>query len=66
MKLRHWLPLIGFVVPTLVMGFGFVIPQSCIAGVNELSIGFGTTVAGACVSYVAGVRAAIRDRERPR
>ncbi len=61
MKLRHWLPLVGFVVPTLAIGFGIVIPRSCIAGVNELTIGFATTVVGACVTYVAGVRAALRD-----
>lgn len=59
MKLRHLLPLLGFVVPTVVMGYGFVIPRSCIAGVNELTIGFGGTVLGACVTYVLGVRAAL-------
>jgi SAM-dependent methyltransferase len=51
--------LIGFVVPTLVVGYGIVIPQSCIAGVNELSIGFGTTILGAAMTYVAGQHAAI-------
>jgi ABC-type Fe3+ transport system permease subunit len=63
MALRHWLPLVGFVVPTLVIGYGFVIPRSCIAGVNQLSIGFGTTVLGACITYVVGVRAALAGRE---
>ena len=58
MKLRNWLPLIGFVVPTLVIGYGFVIPRSCIAGVNELTIGFGTTILGACVTYIVGQRVA--------
>jgi hypothetical protein len=51
-------PLVSFVVPTVVIGYGFVIPRSCIAGVNELSIGFGTTVVAACVTYVLGVRSA--------
>ncbi len=59
MNLRPYLPLLGFVVPTVVIGYGFVIPQSCIAGVNELSLGFATTVIGACVTYVAGVRRAL-------
>jgi hypothetical protein len=55
------LPLLSFVVPTLVMGYGVVIPRSCIAGVNALSVGFGTTVLGACISYFAGMRAALRS-----
>jgi len=58
MTLRRWLPLIMFVVPTIVIGYGFVIPRSCIAGVNELTIGFGTTVLGACITYVIGQRVA--------
>jgi hypothetical protein len=61
MKLRLVLPLVGFVVPTVAIGYGFVIPRSCIAGVNELTIGFATTIAGACITYVMGVRAALRE-----
>lgn len=57
--LRTYLPLVGFVVPTVVIGYGFVIPRSCIAGVNELSVGFGTTVLGAVFTYVAGQRAVV-------
>ena len=60
MKPRHLMPLIGFVVPTVIIGYGFVIPHSCIAGVNELTIGFGTTIAGACATYLVGIRAALR------
>jgi len=60
--LRLSLPLVGFVVPTLVIGYGFVIPRSCIAGVNELSVGFATTVIGACITYVIGVRAALATK----
>jgi len=62
MMLRLSLPLVGFVVPTLVIGYGFVIPRSCIAGVNELSVGFATTVIGACITYVIGVRAALATK----
>ncbi|HEX2676401.1 MAG TPA: hypothetical protein VHM19_07170 [Polyangiales bacterium] len=61
MQLRHYLPLLGFVVPTVVIGYGFVIPKSCIAGVNQLSIGFATTILGAAVTYVVGVRSALRE-----
>ena len=64
MNLRLLWPLVGFVVPTLVIGYGFVIPRSAIAGVNELTIGFATTIAGACVTYVMGVRAALREAKR--
>lgn len=56
---KCWIPLLGFVVPTLVVGYGVVIPRSCIAGVNELTIGFATTVLGACITYVLGVRSAL-------
>jgi len=62
MRLRLLWPLAGFVVPTVVIGYGFVIPRSCIAGVNELTIGFAGTIVGACVTYVMGVRAALRER----
>ena len=61
---RKWmrlaLPLVLFVVPTVIIGFGVLIPRSCIAGFNELSLGFGSTVFFACVTYVMGVRAALR------
>jgi hypothetical protein len=53
-------PLVLFAVPTVVMGYGVVIPRSCIAGINALTIGFGATVVGACVTYVLGVRSALR------
>ena len=59
-KVRYYVPLIGFVVPTLVIGYGFVIPSSCVAGVNQLSVGFGSTVLGATLTYFAGIRAATR------
>jgi len=59
MKVRHLVPLLGFAFPTLVIGYGFVIPRSCIAGVNELTIGFATTILGACITYVFGIRTAL-------
>jgi ABC-type Fe3+ transport system permease subunit len=64
LTLRLALPLLGYVVPTVVIGYGFVIPRSCIAGVNELTIGFATAILGACVTYVAGVRAALGRARR--
>jgi hypothetical protein len=61
MKRAYLYPLIGFVVPTLLIGYGVVIPKSCIAGVNELTIGFATTVIGACVTYWMGLRSMWKD-----
>jgi SAM-dependent methyltransferase len=57
-RVRPYLPLIGFVIPTVVIGYGVVIPRSCIAGVNALSLGFGTTILGAILAYVSGQRVA--------
>ena len=59
MTWKHFLPLIGFVLPTAVIGFGVVIPRSCIAGVNALTIGFASTIVVACVTYVLGLRQAL-------
>ena len=53
-------PLLGFVLPNAVIGFGYVIPRSPIAGVNQLTIGFGVTIVAAVVTYIAGVRRALR------
>jgi hypothetical protein len=60
MNLRHFVPLLSFAIPTLLIGYGIVIPRSCIAGFNELSVGFGTTVLGACFAYLAGIRMALK------
>jgi hypothetical protein len=65
MKVRYWIPLVGFVVPTVIIGFGFVMPRNGVGGVNELSIGFATTILGACVTYAMGIRSVLRDRDRP-
>ena len=54
----RYLPLATHVVPTLLIGYGWVIPRSCIAGWNELSAGFGLSVIGTCLAYVFGQRAA--------
>ncbi len=61
MTLRHLVPLFGFLAPMLVVGFGVVIPRSCIAGVSELTIGFVTTVIGAGVTYLLAVCTVLPD-----
>jgi hypothetical protein len=60
MRLTYLGPLLTFALPTVVIGYGVVIPNSPIAGVNSLTIGFGTTVLGACLAYLAGIRMVIR------
>jgi ABC-type Fe3+ transport system permease subunit len=65
MKLRYMIPLAGFVVPTVVIGYGVVIPSSCIAGLNALTTGFAATVLGASVTYWLGIRAVITDLRPP-
>ncbi len=64
LKLRHFVPLVGFVVPTAGMGYGVMIPQSCIAGLNELTVGFAGSIIGACLTYWLGLRALLRERAR--
>lgn len=56
--LAPYLPLLLHVVPTLVIGYGLVIPNSCIAGWNELTLGFAAAVLGFIPAYLAGLRLA--------
>ena len=53
-----YLPLVLHLIPTLGIGYFIVIPQSCIAGVNALTIGFALTNLGFVLSYLGGVRLA--------
>ncbi len=63
----RYLPLVGHVIPTLVIGYGFVIPRSGISGWNELTVGFGASIVGTCIAYVLGQRVeAHRHSERGR
>jgi hypothetical protein len=61
-KARYFAPLAGFIVPSLLIGFGVVIPGSCIAGVNDLTIGFATSLLGASCAYWLGIRSVLTDR----
>lgn len=60
MKVWLYAPLVGHVVPTLVTGFGVVIPGSPIEGVNTYTIGFIFAVLGFIPAYVAGIAIARR------
>jgi hypothetical protein len=61
MKLSYFYPLLGFVIPAVLIGFGLVIPKSWIAGINGLTIGFTISIVSACVTYWMGLRTVIRD-----
>ena len=61
MKASYFIPLIGFLLPTALVGYGFVIPGSCIAGVNQLSVGFASSLLSASLTYWLGVRAVLAD-----
>jgi hypothetical protein len=60
MRLKHFYPLMVFLIPTIVIGYGFVIPRSPIAGINQFTIGFGSALLGATIAYWQGVRFALR------
>ena len=40
MKLRYFVPLAAHIAPTVAIGFGYIVPGSCITGVNALTVGF--------------------------
>ena len=52
----RYLPLAAHVVSTAAVGYCVLIPRSCIAGWNELTLGFGASLLGSCVVYVLGQR----------
>jgi hypothetical protein len=53
-------PLVGFLVPSIAIAYGIVLPRNGVTGVNELSVGFATTLLGAAVTYIIGVAVAVR------
>jgi ABC-type Fe3+ transport system permease subunit len=59
--LARYLPLLGHVVPTVVIGYGWVLPRNGVAGWTELTIGFAMSVVGTCIAYVFGQRLALRS-----
>jgi hypothetical protein len=60
MRFRHFYPLMGFLIPTIVIGYGFVIRRSPITGINQFTIGFGSALLGATIAYWQRVRFALR------
>jgi hypothetical protein len=59
--LSYLYPLAGFVIPTVLIGYGIVIRRSCIAGINDLTVGFATTIVVASLMYFLGFRSVLRD-----
>lgn len=57
---RHFAPLVGFLIPSLVIGYGIVLPHAGASGVNAVTIGFASTLLGASVTYMIGVLTALR------
>jgi ABC-type Fe3+ transport system permease subunit len=49
------LVLLGHLIPTIVIGFGFVIPGSCIAGINQFTLGFISSIVGYIPTFIFGV-----------
>lgn len=59
-RVTLYLPLILHLIPTLGIGYLLVIPGSCIAGINELTIGFAVANLGFVLAYIGGVRLALK------
>lgn len=59
-RLTLYLPLVLHLIPTLGIGYLLVIPNSCIAGMNELTIGFAAANLGFVLAYIGGVRLALK------
>ena len=59
-SIRLYLPLAIFILSTSIIGFGFVIPHSAIAGFNSLTLGFASTILGAGLTYFTGMQMALR------
>jgi hypothetical protein len=57
---RHFVPLVGFLLPSAIIAYGIVLPRAGYSGVNELSVGFASTLVGATLTYVIGVVIALR------
>jgi ABC-type Fe3+ transport system permease subunit len=49
------LVLLGHLIPTIVIGFGFVIPGSCIDGINQYTLGFISSIVGYIPTFYCGV-----------
>lgn len=60
--MRDYLPLIPFVLPSVLIGYGLVLPRHGLLDVPEITIGFASTIVGAVITYVVGLRTALARR----
>ena len=60
--------LLSHLVPTIIIGFGFVIPGSCIDGINQYTLGFVASIIGYIPTFYFGAylarRLALADAQR--
>jgi hypothetical protein len=61
MKPKYHLPLLGFLVPTLVISTLMFVFKAC-PPMDQL-LGFYATVIGATITYYAGIRVVLKDKE---
>ena len=59
-RLYHLVPLVGFLVPTIAIAYGIVLPRNGAAGVNELALGFAATLIGATITSMVGILVGVR------
>ena len=52
--------LLSHLVPTIIIGFGFVIPGSCIDGINQYTLGFVSSIIGYIPTFYFGAYLARR------
>jgi len=50
MRFKRFYPLLAFLIPTVLIGYGVVIPRSPIGGWNSLTIGFASALLGAAIA----------------
>ena len=60
MKFKYHIPLLGFLVPTLVISTLMFIYRAC-PPMDQL-VGFYACVIGAAVTYYLGIRTVLKDR----
>jgi hypothetical protein len=66
LRFKHFYPLLAFLIPTTLIGYGVVIPQSCITGLNQLTVGFASTLLGTVIAYWQGIRIVLRKKTEAR
>ena len=60
LRARHFLPLLAYLLSSIVIGYGIVLPRHGGAGVNALTMGFAASLVGASLAYIRGVAVAAR------